>query len=269
MINNHKDAVEFQTEQKEVVAAIGAYISPIKEFLRSCENNILFADDINNIRRLQSDLSSKDLLLLVKNFLRKHDFNSYVIEIADPYNNFCALVAGQTIPRRKLENNIFIERLKSYYSIISDGMIVIAQIPLQKVDINIKAENPFQAFLFFNSLFSTVKTQIYVIDPYLDSSLFYRYLFALNKEVEIKIITNPKKWGNKIQSQFEAVEDLFKKEYLNYTRNDCEDIHDRFIITEIACYQLGGSLKDAAKNSDFSIVQLSEDRRKELISQYW
>lgn len=45
-------------------------------------------------------------------------------------------------------------------------------------------------------------------------------------------------------------------------------LHDRYLINEINAYSLGGSIKDAAFQSDFSITQLTEEKRDELIKTY-
>ena len=64
------------------------------------------------------------------------------------------------------------------------------------------------------------------------------------------------------------METLFAAEYPNYERKLFSDLHDRYLINETNAYSLGGSIKDAAKKSDFSIMQVTEDKRNELRQTY-
>lgn len=110
---------------------------------------------------------------------------------------------------------------------------------------------------------------VYLVDPYLDTSLFVRYFYLLPSSVSIRIVSCADKWKETQRRQIEDVERLFSAEHVNYKRSDVPELHDRFVLTELACYQLGGSLKDAANKSDFSVVQLAESRRLELITTYF
>jgi hypothetical protein len=47
-----------------------------------------------------------------------------------------------------------------------------------------------------------------------------------------------------------------------------DNLHDRYIISETNAYMLGGSIKDAAIKSDFSIVQLDIAKKEELLEIY-
>lgn len=147
--------------------------------------------------------------------------------------------------------------------------MILSQIPISPIDINIEAQTPFQAYCFFTNLFSTARDFLYIIDPYIDASLFNCYFYHLPNPMNIQIISSCDKWNKSIKDQIDAVEKLFIAEYPNYKRKDVPELHDRFIITETSAYQLGGSLKDAAKKADFSIIQVSETRRLELIDAYF
>ncbi len=43
-----------------------------------------------------------------------------------------------------------------------------------------------------------------------------------------------------------------------------EHLHDRYLICDGVAYTLGGSIKDAASRSDYSIVQVSEAKKNEI-----
>ena len=81
---------------------------------------------------------------------------------------------------------------------------------------------------------------MYVMDPWIDATLFYRYLYLVPKTTKIRIISSSNNWGNKIK-EVESVEELFKVEYPNYGRKDDPTLHDRRIITETAAFSLGAA----------------------------
>ena len=98
--------------------------------------------------------------------------------------------------------------------------------------------------------------------------LFIRYLSELDKGVKITVVSDSIKLkGNKL-TEFEMVEDLFKNEFPFYTRKMFNDLHDRYLINEVAAYNLGGSIAHAGFKSDFSVVELSSEKRSELIKKY-
>lgn len=269
MINDLNDALSFQREQRDIIIKIGAYLAPIKDFIEKSETDSSYADDINNIRRLQSLTMNQTLYSNIIQFLQKYGYSPYSSELLAPISNFIKLVANQTIPRKKLKSTGFISKMKAEFDVMAGGLIILSQISLPQIDINIKAQTPFQAYCFFSNLFSTVKDYIYIIDPYIDASLFYCYFYRLPNTMKIQIASSSDKWNKTIKEQVEAVEKLFMAEYSNYNRKDVPELHDRFIITETSAFQLGGSLKDAAKKSDFSVVKVSKAKRLELIDSYF
>lgn len=269
MINNFNEALKFQHEQQDAAIRIGAYLAPIKDFIDKSETDQSYADDVNNIRRLQPHIGEKTFLQKFNEFLNRYNYQSYNFTISDPYHYFASLLAIQTLPSKRIKTDDFIAQMKKWYKIMSEGLIAISQIPLPSIDINIKAQSPFQAYCFFEHLFAGVREFLYIIDPYIDATIFHIYFYRLPRAVKIQIASSSEKWNKNVREQIEAIEPLFSSEYTNYVRKDYADLHDRFVITETAAFQFGGSLKDAAKKADFSIVQISEERRMELIDTYF
>lgn len=269
MINSFEEVLKFQQEQQNVVIRIGAFLASIKDFIEKSQADLSYPDDINNIRRLQPHVGDASFLVKTNGFLTKHNYSTYYNEISTPYYNLASLLAIQTLPRKKKKAEEFLKNIQKWTEAISEATIAIAQIPSPSIDVHIKAQSPFQAYCFFIGLLLSVKDFFYLVDPYIDASIFYNYFFRLPNTTKIQIASSPEKWNRAVKEQIEALELLFQSEYANYSRKDIADLHDRFIITETAAFQLGGSLKDAAKKSDFSVVQISETRRLELISQYF
>jgi hypothetical protein len=147
-------------------------------------------------------------------------------------------------------------------------MIALAQIIPPAIDVNLKANNPFSAYCFISDILSNVSSRLMVIDPYLDQSIFYRYLYRLNNSIQITLVADENKLNGQRLNAFNSVQILFEAEYPNYELKMLQNLHDRYLVTEINAYVLGGSIKDAAKNSDYSITQVSEEKRKELLQTY-
>ena len=214
-------------------------------------------------------LAKKSFLPKINEFLNRYNYSTYYGEIYNPCHQVASTLAIQTLPSKKKKTEEFLENVCQHYKFMAEASIAIAQLPSPPTDINIKAQSPFQAYCFFIGLLSSVKDFVYLVDTYIDASIFYNYFYHLPKTAKIQIASSSDRWNPTIKKQIEAVEPLFLSEYPNYARKDITDLHDRFIITETTAYQLGGSLKDCAKKSDFSVVQISEARRLELISQYF
>lgn len=47
-----------------------------------------------------------------------------------------------------------------------------------------------------------------------------------------------------------------------------DNLHDRYLVCDGVAYTLGGSIKDAASKSDYSIVQISEAKKNEILQSY-
>jgi len=267
-MNNIDDALKFQREQQDIEIKIGAYLAPIGVFLEKCKADQSFAADINAIRRLQPSVGDQSFLIGVHQFLSSHNYMAYFGGISSPCSSFANLLAQQTLPSRRKDTPTFIRDMENNFNVMSETLIAIAQIPLPPVDLTIKAQNPFTAYCFITHILSTVKDYLYVMDPWIDATLFYRYLYQMPKTTKIRIISSSDNWVKKIK-EVESVEELFKVEYPDYGRKDDPTLHDRRIITETAAFSLGGSIKDAAKTSEYTIVQLTETSRQELIRNHF
>lgn len=115
-----------------------------------------------------------------------------------------------------------------------------------------------EVYDFFNALNKVVRSaevSIFVIDPYLDESVFDHYLVSRNDEVKVRLLSGkgaerlvPAK--EKYNAQHGEVLELRKS----------KAIHDRVIFVDnYVCWMLGQSVKDAAKAKPTYLVQSSPD----------
>lgn len=90
---------------------------------------------------------------------------------------------------------------------------------------------------------SSIK-EIYIIDPYIDSSIFELFKQFQSTRLVIKVLTF------KIPPDYDHEKQLFLKQYsaLIIDEKITKDFHDRFIIIDKKeAYHLGASIKDAGK----------------------
>ena len=260
---------EFQVSQQEIVAMTGAFLVPLNSFSESISTSEENEINLTDLRQMQ--LIVREFLLkasCIEQFCTKYHYRVYYDEIRRPSNRIAALLGNQTLSSKALEKSLLLAQLNLHIEGISEVMMAIAQIVTPSVDVNVKATNAFSAYCFISTVIDATKTELILVDPYIDQNIFYRYLYRLPKEIKIKIITDQDKLKGVRLSEFESIEDLFKSEYPNYVRELRVALHDRYLINEVSAFTLGGSIKDAAKKSDFSIVQLTDTKRIELYELY-
>jgi hypothetical protein len=86
--------------------------------------------------------------------------------------------------------------------------------------------------------------EIYIIDPYIDSSIFELFKCFESTKLSIKVLTA------KTPADYVHEKNLFLKQYTNLTIEEkmTKDFHDRFIIIDKkSTYHLGASIKDAGR----------------------
>jgi hypothetical protein len=134
-----------------------------------------------------------------------------------------------------LENN----SLKSKQGIFYDGQI-------------------YDAYAFVNDLIKSAKSEIVLVDNYIDDSIFT--LFSKYPNLKIKIYTQT------ITKQLELDYQKYQAQYKNIELKEFKNVHDRFMILDNSeIYHIGASLKDLGKKwfafSKFEIDTLEILRR--------
>jgi hypothetical protein len=129
----------------------------------------------------------------------------------------------------------------------------------------LEPESPFNAYSQLRALCELEATRSLTwLDPYIDASVFSRYLSALRPGVHVTLVSvevpastsagrnrNRDRWV-----QFLEISRLYAKEYGagSYRLVVNPQLHDRWAVTDgNRIYQLGGSAKDAADTKYFTI----------------
>ncbi len=110
-------------------------------------------------------------------------------------------------------------------------------------------------FKELNSLIASAEVSIFIIDPYLDHTVFEQYIVSRKKGVTVRFLIsknaeNVKAAAEKYRNQYGGILEVRKS----------SKIHDRVIfIDNFACWVVGQSIKDAAKAKPTYLSPLSPD----------
>ncbi|MFX4235558.1 ORF6N domain-containing protein [Aliarcobacter butzleri] len=98
----------------------------------------------------------------------------------------------------------------------------------------------FDSYSFINDLLKLAKSEVILIDNYIDDTVFI--LFSKYPNINFIIYTN------NISKQLKLDYEKYQKQYKNITLKTFKDCHDRFLILDKKeIYHLGASLKDLGK----------------------
>jgi len=98
----------------------------------------------------------------------------------------------------------------------------------------------YDAYAFINDLLKSAKSEVVLIDNYIDDSVFT--LFSKYPNLKIKIYTQT------ITKQLSLDYQKYQAQYQNIELLEFKNAHDRFIILDgIEIYHIGASLKDLGK----------------------
>ncbi|WP_428739296.1 RhuM family protein [Sulfurimonas sp.] len=136
---------------------------------------------------------------------------------------------------KELENDVSL--LKSQVENISKGL---ENTTLQSKNGIFYDGQIYDAYAFVNDLLKGAKSEVVLIDNYIDDTVFT--LFSKYPEVKIKIYTQT------ISKQLQLDFQKYKLQYKNIELQEFKKAHDRFLILDQKeVYHIGASLKDLGK----------------------
>jgi hypothetical protein len=124
-------------------------------------------------------------------------------------------------------------------------------VPSQSKEIILSQSRPYDVFKIIEKIMQTTNNRVFLIDAYVDDSLFALYFESLKPTVEIKVLTK------NMYTKFEAVGRKFKSQGSNFEVRTSNEIHDRTLIVDNRAWLFGQSLKDAG-NKPLSIIELDD-----------
>ena len=137
------------------------------------------------------------------------------------------------------------------------------QVP-QKDQVAFAAGEVYNFFRELNRVIESAEKSIFIIDPYLDHTVFDNYLNSRKNDVNVRLLLNKGAEDVKVASE----------KYIQQHGNVLEvrkitKIHDRVIfIDDYVCWVVGQSLKDAAKAKPTYLAPLSPDVVADKLADY-
>lgn len=141
----------------------------------------------------------------------------------------------------------------------------IGAIPIPKTSIILEAGSPFTAYCRLHELCAAdATTSLAWLDPYLDATVFHRYLSSVRPQATITLVTcepgnnsrDKQRW-----SEFLDISRLFaaERKAAFYRLIVQHSLHDRWVVfDQKRIYSLGGSAKDAASRDYFTIAAVAD-----------
>jgi len=162
-----------------------------------------------------------------------------------------------------LENNI-----GTMYSIIYRGIADLELKVPAKTQEEFGAGDVYDFFNALNKVIATAEKSIFIVDPYLDDSVFEHYLTSRQDGVTVKLLTHNN------ESSLIPAKDKYISQYGDILEiRKSKKIHDRVIFIDgYVCWLIGQSIKDAAKAKPTYLVQSPPDivpAKLESYNQIW
>jgi hypothetical protein len=128
------------------------------------------------------------------------------------------------------------------------------QVPTE-TEVSFGAGDVYDFFQALNKVISSAESSIFIVDPYLDQSVFEHYLTSRGDNVSVRLLLN-----KKAQDLIPASE-KYNEQHGNVLEvRKSKALHDRVIFIDgYVCWLIGQSIKDAATAKPTYLVQLSPD----------
>jgi len=174
---------------------------------------------------LRSDTAIKTSIQIINSFVKMRSFLS---QNADIFKRL------ELVEKRQISHEIKIdEKFEKLFDALEDKSIK----PKQGILFD---GQMYDAYVFVNDLLKSAKSEVVLIDNYIDETVFT--LFSKYPNIKIKIYTQS------ISKQLHLGFQKYNTQYKNIELHEFKKAHDRFLIldsTEV--YHIGASLKDLGK----------------------
>jgi len=113
----------------------------------------------------------------------------------------------------------------------------------------------YDMFRALNEVTSSAERSIFVVDPYLDDSVFHHYLSSRRSGVKVRLLLS------KNTDQLKVAAEKYNLQHGDVVElRRTKAVHDRVIfLDDYVCWVLGQSLKDAAKAKPTYLAPLAPD----------
>ena len=107
------------------------------------------------------------------------------------------------------------------------------------------------------------RTEVFIVDTYLDESIFDIYVNRVEPAVNVRILTrSPSTVVRTVAAKYAAGHTRFELRVTN-------DAHDRVLFVDDRCWVIGQSIKDAARKKPTYIIEVMAPPMQNIYEQIW
>ncbi len=131
-------------------------------------------------------------------------------------------------------------------------------------EVSFGAGETYDFFRALNKVIASAEKSIFIIDPYLDHTVFDHYLSSRQDNVSVRLLLN-----HNSENVVPAVEKYVTQHGNVLELRKSNAPHDRVVfIDNFECWLIGQSIKDAAKAKPTYLVQLPPDVVSQKLNNY-
>jgi len=128
------------------------------------------------------------------------------------------------------------------------------------------AYEPGEEYAFYRDLKAVINpatTDVFVVDGYLDESIFDIYVNRVGPAVSVRILSrSPSIVVQKVAAKYAAGHARFELRTTN-------DAHDRVLFVDDRCWVIGQSIKDAARKKPTYMIEVTAPPMRNIYEQIW
>jgi hypothetical protein len=126
------------------------------------------------------------------------------------------------------------------------------------------AGDVYDFFKALRTVVASAKRSVFIIDPFLDPTVFDQYVAAAGERVDVRLLS--KKGADRLA----AARDKYNEQHgRRIAVRHSAELHDRVVFIDgVECYVIGQSLNVAAKDKATYIVAISPDTVSEKLAYY-
>ncbi len=236
------DSIDRKQQQTDLIVGVGHLLHPLRGIAVEGKTPTEIA---NACREFNADL--KDYRQAADAFAEEYDVERVAITRA-------LNVLANQLGHHRDKPDALTRELDTAQTAVTDALL---RVPMEVPSLVLGALSPFRALRTLKALFSAARTSVTCADPYMDRTIFHRYLADVDPSATVLLVTTDKGGGgsNRLQELVDVAR-LYATERAptSVTLVKAASAHDRHLICDDEAHHLGGSLKDAAAKDHYSIT---------------
>ena len=172
------------------------------------------------------------------------------------------LMPDEPTPHGQNQNN-FMERLTAMESSLRAALSELElRMPEKEIKGHYDAGEEYEFYRDVKRILALAKTEVFIIDPYLNDDIFNLYADGINRSIRLRILSN------NIPASTATVAAKYAAGG-NLSLRTTAAIHDRLILIDDRAWLIGQSIKDAARKKPTYIVEQGAEHIRPAYEAIW